>query len=267
MGAVVLLATCYYPHKLQCYPKGGKNRERLRVYVQGENIITCWVDERQGRLARIEASAELDLSGLGIPVKMGIGWSSKRRWIYEEHTPFGFGSKGQPLLPGRTFANGYRSKSDGKYRQDYPFGTRIDLDMESVHEDIRDLLHADIYKGDSFGPHDSMKDRRIDLFVRDHCGFNFRSHGGIRGVVQTPWRGVSRKATLGAQQALNLLGYKGKDGKILDEDGLPGTNTNHALASWALKHKEREKFGVWIRVWNHVIYWHLRNDAKNVKNR
>jgi hypothetical protein len=207
-------------------------------------MIVAMVNQEDLNRAKIEASARLNLAAWDpLAGSIGLGWN-KRRWKSWPWAPYGIGSRVNALVPWRDVAS-----------NSLPFGTCL------VFSSIKDFpeFRGRAYVADAFGR--AQPDDRLDLFF-GRSAEKFRR--SVRCLVSKPWSGVDTAPALGTQQALNMLGYVGANGKSLSEDGITGFNTLHALGTWAAfsRHWFQWGFPPRIRPEDPEVYYLLRLDAE-----
>lgn len=256
METVRVDATCYYPQPVTALVLPGGGRTKIRIGLAGKSSATFWVDDAELKSAKIEASAIVDLRESGVDADLGLGyWGG--RWRWRLGAPYGVGTRSNPLWPGITFACGWPGYTP------LPYGTR--LDVESIPSALEGKICQSLYLGDCFGPHPRGMDKhRVDLFTATPCQWR----GKFDGVFRRPWRGVSAKAVLGAQQALNIVGAVDDQGNVLVEDNGFGPLTAQAMTNWlslpAMSEPEEGEARRWVNPRNHVLYWWIRETGRRV---
>lgn len=220
-------ATVYYRKTIYAQETG----EVLKYSAPGGYQVTQ-VDHAMLHLAEIEASAMLSYERVGLNAIYPLAyWGG--RWRCLPEAPYGVGTKLNPLVPGRDFAQGHR--------RPIPFGSKLEL--SHVPPELSDSVRRTMYRADTFGPNNNQEpaENRIDLFV-DH-EIHFR--GSVYGDIHYPWRDVSREPVRGAQECLSILGAALPRSRTRDGfDGLQGEETQTALDSWLAEQGARFAWGV-----------------------
>jgi hypothetical protein len=239
MNTELLRATAYYRKTtrglLEAPEKDDYNGWTRKMYIrfQGGSEATFWVDPYDHYLLGIEASGLLDISQLsGRPgTKIPLCYSKKNHWICRPNAQWGIGTRTNPLVPGRDFAN-----------SQWQFGTRITW---GVPRQWLSTFRPVMYCADSFGDPNKPADR-VDLFSGAEIDFK---NPDIRAEVTIPQNaignvGISRSPVKGAQQCLNLLKIPGKNGLPLAEDDQFGAQTNSAFQTWLGKFRQKFAWGL-----------------------
>jgi hypothetical protein len=210
--------SCYYSKKIRPLPGRPKGKKYSGKWGTGRDkmVVTVHVDPKLHYLARIEASAHLVMKGAGLAFQGGD------RWLLDPDSKYGHGCKGQPLVAWRDVAQGNRGPST------LPFGTRLTVtDRGALPKKTLDTL----YVADRFGKtaNAANKAYRVDLM----CGSDeLQKVGWFEADIQKPWGGVDKRPTAGAQEALNILGFKDSGNNALRVDNALGRKTLYALGTW-----------------------------------
>lgn len=252
MSQTVFKSSCYYRHEFKALAEQPDTTSYqgwpnvCHVDFEHGGSLRVWVNPRQHRLAGIEASALLDLSEVNPSLgTLGLCLSSVGKWKAYPWAPYGLNRKMGPLIPGRDAAHNH-----------LPFASQLVWGPPRGYEEI---FRPVAYVSDRFGG--EQPEGRIDLFAASEVDWGLKT---IRMTVNKPWSGVSSRPTMGAQQALNKLGYLGADGKVLDEDNIPGDNTYYALGCFLGEHRHRFTWGVpkYAVPWDCEIFYLLRDAAR-----
>jgi hypothetical protein len=253
-------STLYYPAKMVALtgpPRqthftdrhGNKWPAKIKVKFEKGGSASFIIDPKSHYLAGIEASARLDISALSPSAgTLGLCFSRIGNWNCRPWAPFGVGCRLNPLVPGRDIAN-----------NKLPFGSRM---VWGPPVKLSGHARSIMYVGDVFGSDKPVE--RVDIFVRpDDISWGKKR---ISADFTAPYSGFSRRPTKGAQQCLNALGFKGKNGKVLDEDDgwMWDGQTHFALNSWIGMNRKLFTFGVpgYVVPWDPEIYFLLRESAK-----
>lgn len=203
--------TAYWPVPLEIEPDGVPLTVELKT--PGAGMMTVLVNSDALAAAKTEASARLDLGALEPDAgALGLAYLGDNVWHSYAWAPFGLGSKKNALVPWKDVAS-----------NSLPFGAQLICVSPEDYPELRCRL----YVADRFGG--PQPDNRLDLFFGRPAGKFRRS---LRMRVNLPSTTFSAKPTLGAQQVLNQIGFFGKNGRTLKEDGLFGPQTRHALLTW-----------------------------------
>lgn len=259
MSAVI--ATVYYPHAMEAHKPGSllsRSRWKLRrvkVLMDDGSTRKIYVTKDDYRAALIEGTADVDMGAVDDQNNRMVITYYTGRWHHHKWAPWGVGARMNPLVPGRTFAHGWRR---GKQ-----FGTRMEL--QAIPQGLKGLVSKVMYRGGAFGPYRGGEPpkNRVDLFIKRKVDF----YGRIKVVFVPPWRGVSHWPIQGAQEALRKLGHRLpkstlRGGKM---DGRWGPETERALAAWAKSAADDGKLDRvpdYLRPWDEEIYWQIRDAAR-----
>ena len=228
--------TAYWPFELKAQEIG------VPLTVERDaGMLVCLVDKEDLHRAKVEASARLDLSAWDRKAgSIGIGWN-KKRWKSWPWAPYGIGSRVNALVPWRDVAS-----------NSLLFGTQLVFPEIDGFGEFRGIA----YVADAFGG--AQPEDRLDLFFA-HAAAKFRRI--IRCRVYEPRDVVDANPAQGAQEALNKMGFVGDNGKPLEEDGITGKETIHALTTWSAKARWRDGRPSRVRPEDPEVYFLIRKHA------